>query len=295
MRKLLVAALALGALLFAPAPSWAAPNDPTGLVATVSGDDVILTWTDNSAAENGFIVERCTGYYTCTSFGEIGFVGANVTSFRDRFTVYSGAMTYRVRAFDSTGRSAPSNSVAVSWATAQVIYANLAATQLEPSLFRIDGTAFSASLFNPNTIAWEWSFGDGQVRRTSTPVETVRYGRDGTFTVSLRPINATGPGVVNSINVTAQGTPAPIPEITYAGSVGRSVNRIDWFSFPSAATAVEVLRCKGSYCSNFTAIATVPLSANRFDDVTAKYGTTYTYALKVWESSTQWFIIRTRK
>lgn len=301
MRKLLVAGLALAAALITAPASHAAPSGPSNLIASVDRDfRVTLTWTDNSTAENGFVIERCTGYFVCGSYGEVGNVGANVTTFTDGFEVYSGAMNYRVRAYDASGWSAPTASVAVSWITAAVVYPNLVATQLDSSLFTIDGTAFAAAGFAQGALSYEWSFGDGQIRRTSTPVETVRYARDGTFTVSMRPVLANGPGVTNSITVTATGTPAPAPSVTFAGSLTRGVNRIDWYSFPSTATSVEVLRCKGFYCSNLAVIASVPLSANRFEDRAVKPGQTYTYLLRavpsnLTTSSTQWFTIRTSK
>ncbi|HRW19242.1 MAG TPA: hypothetical protein P5181_10385 [Dermatophilaceae bacterium] len=288
----------LMALSWASAPVHAAPAGPTALAAS-AGPPFTLTWAEGSTAENGFIVERCVGYL-CTNFGQIGWVRSGVTSFTDSYPNYAGLMSYRVRAFDSVGYSEPSNIVTVSWLTAQVIYPELVVTQLESNLFRIDGTVFAAS-FSPGAVGYDWSMGDGQIRSTTTPVmETMRYGRDGTFTISMRPVYATGRGATQSTTVTASGWHAPAPELTYAASVARGVNRIDWISFPSTATQVEVLRCKGSYCSNLVVIATVPLSANRFEDRTASRGATYTYQLRAvpgqWQvSETSWFTIRTAK
>ena len=64
-------------------PPATPPNAPTGLKAmTLSSTQINLNWTDASANEDGFKVERCKRA-TCTNFAQIATVGANVTSFSD--------------------------------------------------------------------------------------------------------------------------------------------------------------------------------------------------------------------
>ena len=65
---------------------------------------LVLTWTDNSTNEQGFIVERAPakdGVYE-----EIGRTAANVKTFTDDNWVEGSC--YRVRAYNSIGASAPS-------------------------------------------------------------------------------------------------------------------------------------------------------------------------------------------
>jgi hypothetical protein len=85
------------------------PNAPSGLTAsTVSASQINLSWTDASANEDSFKVDRCAGA-TCTNFAQIETVGANVTTYRN--TGLAGATTYyyRVRATNAAGDSAFSN------------------------------------------------------------------------------------------------------------------------------------------------------------------------------------------
>ena len=65
-----------------------------------------LAWTDNSANEQGFHIERKTG---TASFAEVGSVGVDVRKFSDTALAASTAYTYRVRAYNAFGASGPSN------------------------------------------------------------------------------------------------------------------------------------------------------------------------------------------
>ncbi len=87
------------------------PNAPSGLTASaVSSSRINLSWTDNSANETGFSIERCSGA-TCTNFASIATVGVNTTTFASTGLSRNTVYRYRVRAFNSDGNSAYSNIV----------------------------------------------------------------------------------------------------------------------------------------------------------------------------------------
>jgi hypothetical protein len=90
-------------------PPTQIPSAPSKLVAAASSNQVALTWQDNANNEMGFSVERCTGS-GCNSFVQIAQVGANVSGFVDNGVAKNTSVTYRVRAFNSAGNSAYSNS-----------------------------------------------------------------------------------------------------------------------------------------------------------------------------------------
>ncbi|MBI4421209.1 MAG: fibronectin type III domain-containing protein, partial [Gemmatimonadetes bacterium] len=90
------------------------PTAPSGLTATViPATRIDLTWTDNSSNEDGFAVERCAGV-GCSTFAEIATVGANATSYENTGLSASTSYTYQVRAYNSGGNSAYSNTVTAS-------------------------------------------------------------------------------------------------------------------------------------------------------------------------------------
>ena len=83
-------------------------NAPTGLnAAAFSSSGITVSWTDNSAAEEGYEIERKD---PAGGFLRIATTGPNSTSFRDSGLSSQTAYTYHVRAFSSgAGNSAYSN------------------------------------------------------------------------------------------------------------------------------------------------------------------------------------------
>jgi hypothetical protein len=94
----------------APPP---APPAPSNLTATArSASRIDLAWTDGSANEDGFRIERCRGgMLTCADgdFAQIAQVGPNVRSYIDASLGAITPYTYRVRAFNPSGNSPYSN------------------------------------------------------------------------------------------------------------------------------------------------------------------------------------------
>ena len=85
----------------------AVPAAPSGLAASVSGSSVDLTWTDNSAVEDGFQVER----WTATSpIGVVATLPANATGYQDAGLADS-TYYYQVKATRDGGTSNGSNNV----------------------------------------------------------------------------------------------------------------------------------------------------------------------------------------
>jgi hypothetical protein len=92
----------------APAPTPTAPAAPSGLSASaVSSSQINLSWADNSGNETGFKVERSTDG---VNFTQVATVGVNTTSYAATGLSASTAYTFRVRATNSVGDSAYSNS-----------------------------------------------------------------------------------------------------------------------------------------------------------------------------------------
>ena len=84
--------------------AWASVAQAATQTATFT-----LAWTDNSATEDGFKIERRLGQ--TGTFAQVGQVAANIVAFKDSFLNDSGnnQYCYRVRAFNSAGDSAYSN------------------------------------------------------------------------------------------------------------------------------------------------------------------------------------------
>ena len=76
--------------------------------ASAQTAQLVLSWSDNSSDEDGFLVERraATG-----GFAQIGSVGPNAVTFVDSGVVAGQPYCYRVRAFNAVGPSAYTNEV----------------------------------------------------------------------------------------------------------------------------------------------------------------------------------------
>ena len=114
MLVLLLAAPALALPPFQLAPNIpdisiiTKPAAPTNLIVTGTTSDTIdLTWTDNSANEEGFFIHR--KIEGAAGFTTVGNVGPNVTSFHNTGLTAETKYYYVVSAFNSLGSSPMSN------------------------------------------------------------------------------------------------------------------------------------------------------------------------------------------
>jgi RHS repeat-associated protein len=83
------------------------PIAPSGLIAVGTNTSVLLGWTDNSANESGFRIERKLG--PSGSFSEIALTLANQRVYEDKNLTYGQEYCYRVRAYNCAGNSPYSN------------------------------------------------------------------------------------------------------------------------------------------------------------------------------------------
>lgn len=91
-----------GATPSAPAP----PLAPSNLTATGAKRKVTITWMDNSSNENGFKIERSTNN---VNFTQITTVAPNTISYANTGLTSGTTYYYRVRAYNTNGDSAYSN------------------------------------------------------------------------------------------------------------------------------------------------------------------------------------------
>ncbi len=99
-----------------PTPTTTAtPAAPSSLKATTASSSRInLLWTDNSTNESGFKIERSTNG---TTFAQIGTVGAQTTAYASTGLSASTKYFYRIRAYNSVGNSAYSNTTSATTTT----------------------------------------------------------------------------------------------------------------------------------------------------------------------------------
>ena len=89
----------------------ATPNAPSALSASpAAGNSITLNWTDNSADEQGFIIERAPDVGGVPgSYAQLASVGANVHTYSNTGLSVNVRYWYRVAAYDAVGPSGYSN------------------------------------------------------------------------------------------------------------------------------------------------------------------------------------------
>jgi|GEM_PF-6404709 len=126
-------------------PFTSVPKAPYGLKATRSGGNVVLTWLDDSNAEESFSIERAPA--GTTTFAVVGTVSRNVVTFTNQNVAGNAGFVYRVRAINPVGSSAFSNTSTVTGATGTgfvsgdwAIYPNPTANSLRVDLSELNLT-----------------------------------------------------------------------------------------------------------------------------------------------------------
>ena len=81
---------------FTPPPPPPCPVKPSNLVLSINAQGkIVLTWSDNSSNETGFIIERKTG--TNGTWAALPGVSSNTTTYTDTTVAVSTTYCYRVR------------------------------------------------------------------------------------------------------------------------------------------------------------------------------------------------------
>jgi C1A family cysteine protease len=186
-----------------------APAAPSNLTATaVSSSQINLSWTDNSNNETGFMIESCAGT-TCSYFSVV----SNVTSYSNTGLTESTSYTYRVKARNSGGDSAYSNSATATTLTASLPSApsNLTATVVSKTQINLSWTDNSN---NENSFKIERCQGQGctnfaqiaTVGPNVTTYKNTRLRKSTAYTYRVRSYNGNGNSAYS--NTASAQTPA---------------------------------------------------------------------------------------
>src|SRR2546426_74150 len=262
-----------------------APAAPSGLTATpVSGTEIDLAWTDNATNEDGFKVDRCQGV-GCTSFLEIATLGANVTTYQNTGLTVGTSYTYRVRAYNVGGSSAPSNAVpatpaivpppptrltaiAVSGTQINLAWTDNATNEVGYRLERCTGTGCSSFL----EIA---TVGAG----ATTYQNTGLTGGTG-YSYRVRAYNGAGNSTYSN-TVVVPVAPTSLAAPTPSGS------QIDltWTDNANNEDGFRIERCQGLSCTDFLEIATVGTNATSYQNSSLTAGTSYSYRVRAYTAA----------
>lgn len=269
--------------LLAPsaAAATAAPAAPSAAFARLANGGISVTWTDNSADEAGFVIERAWG---SQGYGVIGTVGANTTSFTDAsYGIHS--YTYRVRAWNDMGSSA----YAVS--NTEMIFTTGGYVPMTATASTTSGVAPLTVTLTASTPATDvtWYFGDGTTATGISVSHTYAAAPFGiatySATVKARMLSQFGgyDTGVSTVLITVDW-PDVAPVVGFSGySPAKYKVTLSWSNQPSKATKILVDRCVTRSCS-WSTIATLAPNASTYTDTRAKSGTTYNYRVRTMDN-----------
>ena len=174
------------------------PAAPSSLAAAASGSTTInLTWTDNSANETGFKLERKTG--DAGTYAEItSTIAANATSYSNTGLTASTTYFYRLRSYNATGNSTYSNEIsATTTTTVPAAPSGLSATASGSSIINLVWTDNSS---NETGFKLERKTGSGGTYTeiaSAIAANTTTYSNTGltastTYFYRIRSFNAAG-------------------------------------------------------------------------------------------------------
>jgi hypothetical protein len=263
------------------------PYPPTNLSAKpLDAQSITLTWSDNSAVEDGYKISRTQAG---SDWVDIGTVGTNVVSYRDAAVSANTSYTYRVEAVKDGGYSAASNEVGAVLATTVPASPGGAWAYFE------DQTDYGSSSY----LALEWMDGSSNEEgfRIEYSADTLTgwslYSQTGPNVTSyqekfffagpagcFRIIAFNNVGLSNPSNVTC-GEMRSAPTDLVATAVDQQTIDLTWTDNAGYESGFEILRTTSDDSNAWSVVADVPPNTTSYRDSGLESGKQYTYYVYV--------------
>jgi hypothetical protein len=257
---------------------------PSSLTTTaLSSSQVFLNWTDNSATESGYRIERSP--ITDTNYTQIATVGANTTSFTNSGLSEATKYWYRVRDYNTYTTSAYSGEKSVT------------------TLYNIPAapSGLTITSLQTNKVSFSWTDNSGDetgfkiqrkqgatgryttIKTTGANVTTYTDNdtalRDGTLYYYR--VSATNPAGDSAFSNEVSGT-TPLAKPTSATATAVSSSRINltWIDNSSSETGYKIER-KRTISGTYAQIAQVGANVQSYSDTNGLApGTRYYYRVR---------------
>ena len=261
-----------------------APSAPTGLtLATLGSGFVNLSWTDTSANETTFSLERAG---SDNIYAVIGTPAANITTFSDTSVASATPYSYRLRAVNPFGNSAYTPPLSV---TSQTVVSTIPKAPTGLTTTSIGQTQVSLAwndLSSDETgFLVERATGAGVfVVLTTAPVNSVAYtdattSPTTTYTYRVSALNSGGvSSPTSNLTVTTLPLAPSAPTSLVATVVSATQVSLTWVDNSNNETSFSIER--GTGAGAWAALASVAANSTTYLDTTAVGGTTYSYRVR---------------
>jgi FtsP/CotA-like multicopper oxidase with cupredoxin domain len=277
------------------------PAAPTNLTATLqSGPQVRLTWRDNAINESGFVIERSTDGVT---FAQIGTAPVRSNTGNVTFTdttlkaaETAATYTYRVKAANVAGLSAPTNTVSV---VVGVVAIPGAPTTLTATLqagplvqltwtdnavnetgFRIERST-NGGAFSFLALAWPLST-TGTVTFNDTAVQPVATAQ--TYAYRVAAVNVGGTSAfTNTASVTEPALPAAPGSFGIVNGPNKNKQRsviLTWADNSNNETGFTIQRATNALFTQGLTTATVGANVTTLTQTSLTPNTQYWYRIR---------------
>ncbi|MBI5675401.1 MAG: DUF2341 domain-containing protein [Nitrospirae bacterium] len=265
------------------------PSAPGGLSATAANTtQVNLSWTDNTSAEDGFRIERCSGA-GCSDFTELTTVAANTTTYQDISVCKATAYSYRIvayktaqweSAYSGTASATTANPSAPGSFTAtrnSEVQINLSWTDTisDEMGFKVDRcTGAGCSDFAEITSLAAGITTYNNTGLASSTTYTYRVRAYKTATCSWETTSGTG----------AATTSISAPSGLTSSSPNTTQINLNWTDNTASETGFKIERCTGAGCSDFAEITTVAAGIVTYQDTSVCSATNYQYRVRAYKT-----------
>ncbi|RJR22585.1 MAG: DUF2341 domain-containing protein, partial [Nitrospiraceae bacterium] len=256
---------------------------------TLVYDRIALTWSDNSASETEFRIERCAGE-GCSDFVQIGTVEADITSYTDNTVDIATTYCYRIRA-----------AKAAEWVS------NPSAVSCAATSSRNAPTLLNANAINENRVDLSWTDNTSDesgfkvercagagcsdfseiavLNANSTSYSDTSACSATDYSYRVKAYNAGGwSSGYTSASVTTQSP--GVPGTFNASGASEVIINLSWDDNSVNETGFKIERCEGAGCSSFAEIASVGNNVTSHSDTDLTPSTTYEYKIKAYSSAT---------
>ena len=260
-----------------PPPAENPPPPPVSLVATTSSTtEILLRWTDTSAIETGFRIERCAGT-GCTSFIPAGEVGSNVMTFLSGALDSSTLYRFRVAAINASGSSNPSNiAEAISLPTIPTALAAVAASSSQINVTWLAAPGATGTRLERCTGAGCTNFVQVAQLTTNTFASSGLTAST-LYRFRVRAYNAGGSSAYSAVVDTPTTPQTPGGLSVTPISTGELLLR---WTDTAGETGYRVERCTGAACTGFAEIAQTQTGVVTFSNAGLPSGTLHRYRVK---------------
>ena len=256
------------------------PPAPNGLLATaVSQTQIDLRWSDNSANENGFTIERKMAN---GAFEQILTLGANINFFSDTGLVQGTEYFYRVRSYNANGFSNYSNEAgSVTLPNPPVAATNVTAAALSNTKITLTWTDNADSESGYKIERKTGAAGTfAQVAATSANVTSLVDSNLVQLTEYVYRVRAFNAGGHSPYSSAASATTLPDPPAAPSGLTATTISKtqinLAWLDNATSENGFRIERKTGA-AGTYSEIVSVGANVKTYADISLAQDTEYFY------------------